>query len=91
MSSARATATRAGVTARKVDGVLRVDHNGERLAEYGPGALLGERAYLEGGARTSTLTAVTPSRVASVEPAQFDRSALTELSHGHRHEDAHQG
>ena len=74
-----------------LDGVLRVDHDGERLAEYGPGALLGERAYLEGGARTSTLTAVTPSRVASVEPAQFDRSALMELSRGHRREDTHHG
>ena len=27
-----------------LDGVIRVVHDGERLAEYGPGALLGERA-----------------------------------------------
>ena len=69
-----------------LDGVIRVDRNGERLAEYGPGALLGERAHLEGGVRTATLTAVTPSRVASAEASQFDRSALLELSRQHRRE-----
>jgi hypothetical protein len=73
-----------------LDGVIRVDRDSQRLAEYGPGALLGERAYLEGGVRTSTLTAVTPCRVASVPADQFDRSALTELSGDHRREDADQ-
>jgi cyclic nucleotide-binding protein len=71
-----------------LDGVFRVDRNGERLAEYGPGALLGERAHLEGGVRTATLTAVTPGRVASAEASQFDRSALLELSQQHRREDS---
>ena len=32
-----------------LDGVVSVDVNGELLAELGPGALLGERALLEGG------------------------------------------
>jgi len=50
--------------------------------------MLGERAHLEGGARTSTLVAVTACRVASVDAAQFDRAALAELSAGHRREDA---
>jgi hypothetical protein len=67
-----------------LDGVLRVEEDGTRLAEYGPGALLGERAHLEGGARTSTLVAVTPCRVASVEAAELDRGALQELSKDHR-------
>ena len=49
-----------------LDGVLRVEKDGERLAEYGPGAVLGERAGIEGGTRTSTLVAVTDSRVAVV-------------------------
>jgi hypothetical protein len=71
-----------------LDGVLRVEHNGERLAEYGPGALLGERALLEEGGRTSTLVAVTKCRVAAVEASQLDRKALVELSSGHRREDA---
>jgi len=74
-----------------LDGVIRVERDGEWLAEYGPGALLGERAFLEGGERTSTLVAVTACRVASVEASQFDRSALEELSGGHRREDADQG
>ena len=74
-----------------LDGVLRVEHDGERLAEYGPGALLGERAHLDGGRRTSTLVAVTPCRVASVEASELDRSELRELSKGHRREKAARG
>ncbi|HEV3293281.1 MAG TPA: cyclic nucleotide-binding domain-containing protein [Streptosporangiaceae bacterium] len=70
-----------------LDGVIRVERDGEWLAEYGPGALLGERAHLEGGTRTSTLVAVTACRVASAEASQFDRSVLEELSGGHRRED----
>jgi hypothetical protein len=71
-----------------LDGVLRVERDGERLAEYGPGAMLGERAHLEGGARTATLAAVTPCRVAAVNASQLDQSALQELSGGHRREEA---
>jgi hypothetical protein len=74
-----------------LDGVLRVEHDGERLAEYGPGAMLGERARLESGVRTSTLVAVTACKVASVEADQLDRSALTELSKGHQREKAARG
>jgi hypothetical protein len=69
-----------------LDGVLRVEHDGERLAEYGPGAMLGERAHLEGGKRTSTLVAVTNCRVASVDARSLEREALHELSAGHRRE-----
>ena len=69
-----------------LDGVIRVERDGERLAEYGPGAMLGERAQLEGGIRTSTLTAVTACRIASVAAGQFDPSALAELAAGHRRE-----
>ena len=68
------TLVRQGETGSEVflllDGVLRVEEDGKRLAEYGPGALLGERAHLEGGRRTSTLVAVTPCRVAAVEAAR---------------------
>jgi len=71
-----------------LDGALRVERDGERLAEYGPGAMLGERALLEGGTRTSTLVAVTACRVAAVDAVQLDRSALEELSAGHRREDS---
>jgi hypothetical protein len=74
-----------------LDGVIRVEHDGERLAEYGPGAMLGERAHLEGGTRTSTLEAVTACRVASVDATHLDREALQELSGGHRREEATSG
>jgi cyclic nucleotide-binding protein len=70
-----------------LDGVVRVDHHGEHLAEYGPGALLGERAHLETGSRTATLVALTPCRIAAASPDQLDRSALAELAGGHRRED----
>jgi hypothetical protein len=70
-----------------LDGVVRVEKDGERLAEYGPGAILGERAHLEGGIRTSTNVAVTPCRVAMIEAEHFDRAHLEELSGGHRRED----
>ena len=74
-----------------LDGVIRVERDGEWLAEYGPGSLQGERALLEGGERTASLVAVTPCRVASVDASQFDRSSLVELSGGHRREDADRG
>jgi hypothetical protein len=74
-----------------LDGIVRVDRDGEQLAEYGPGAILGERAYLEGGVRTSTNVAVTACRVAAVPASQFDTAALTELASGHRREESVQG
>jgi signal-transduction protein with cAMP-binding, CBS, and nucleotidyltransferase domain len=75
-----------------LDGVIGIERDGSRLAEYGPGALLGERAALEGGSRTSTLVAVTPCRVASAPApaAQLDASDLAELATGHRREDTAQ-
>jgi CRP-like cAMP-binding protein len=74
-----------------LDGVVRVEVDGERITEYGPGALLGERALLESGTRTSTLMAVTKCRVASVAASALDRSALEQLSTGHHREDTDAG
>ncbi|GAB3594234.1 hypothetical protein GCM10027446_17760 [Angustibacter peucedani] len=71
-----------------LDGVLRVDVDGDPLAEVGPGAVLGERALLEEGRRTSTLTAVTPSRVAVASAGAVDVERLRALAEGHRREDA---
>jgi CRP-like cAMP-binding protein len=73
-----------------LDGVIRVDRDGEQLAEYGPGAMLGERSHLEDRIRTETLAAVTACRVASVSAAQFD-PALTELASGRRRGEAVRG
>jgi hypothetical protein len=69
-----------------LDGVLVVDVDGEPVAEVGPGAVLGERAVLEGGTRTSTLRAATKCRVAAVPADRIDRDALLELRGGHDRE-----
>jgi hypothetical protein len=69
-----------------LDGVLRVEVDGEPVAEYGPGSLHGERAVLEGGTRTSSLIAVTKCKLAVVVGDRVDRQALVELSAGHRRE-----
>jgi CRP-like cAMP-binding protein len=58
------------------------------MAEFGPGALLGERAMLEGGVRTATLRAVTPCKVAVARGDELDPAALEEVAKGHRSEDA---
>lgn len=70
-----------------LDGVLVVEVDGESVAEVGPGAVVGERALLEGGRRTATLRAATPCRVAVVAAADVDTDALAELAEGHHRED----
>jgi hypothetical protein len=70
-----------------LDGVLAVEVDGAVIAEVGPGAVLGERAILEGGLRTSTLRAVTPCRIAVAVAEQLERDALHELREGHRREE----
>lgn len=69
-----------------LDGVLVVEVDGTQVAEVGPGAILGERAILEGGLRTATLRAVTPVKVAVASADQVDPAALAELGAGHRRE-----
>ena len=43
------------------------------ILDLGPGVVLGERALLEGGVRTATVTATTPVRVAVVAASATDR------------------
>jgi hypothetical protein len=74
-----------------LDGVLRVAVGGESLGELGPGAVVGERAVLEGGARTATLTALTPVRVAEAGADAIDPAALAVLAEGHRREETRAG
>ena len=69
-----------------LNGVLVVEVDDDLLAEMGPGAILGERAVLEGGRRTSTLRAVTKAKVAVVRADQLDLDALAEVAGGHRRE-----
>ena len=71
-----------------LDGVLSVDVDGKAVAEVGPGAILGERALLEGGTRTATLRAITPVRVAVAAPDQVSSEALAEVAGGHRREES---
>ncbi len=68
-----------------LDGVLAVEIDGEPVAEVGPGALLGERALLE-GRRTATLRATTSARVVVVPKDAIEESALLQLSETHRRE-----
>jgi cyclic nucleotide-binding protein len=63
-----------------LDGVLAAEIDGETVAQIGPGAILGERAIVEGGKRTATLRAVTPAKVVTVEADQIEPSALEELA-----------
>jgi hypothetical protein len=69
-----------------LDGVLAVQVDGETVAEVGPGAILGERAVVEGGKRTATLRAVTPAKFVAVPAAEIEPSALEELAGEHRRE-----
>jgi len=69
-----------------LDGVLCVEVDGEVVAEIGPGAILGERAALEEGRRTSTLIAHTRVRVAAATDSSLDPDALAEVAAGHRRE-----
>lgn len=71
-----------------LDGVLAVDVDGQVVANVGPGAVLGERALLEGGLRTATLTAATKCRVAAIDGSEIDPALLQELAGGHKREAA---
>lgn len=71
-----------------LNGVLMVEVGGEALGELGPGAVLGERTVLEGGARTSTLRAITDCKVAVVTSDALDLDKLAELAEAHRREEA---
>jgi CRP-like cAMP-binding protein len=62
-----------------MDGVFAVEIDGNEVAEIGPGAVVGERAALEGGVRTATLRATTRARVAAIAPDQLDLELLASL------------
>lgn len=69
-----------------LDGVIQVLVDGEEIANLGPGALIGERAVLEGGRRTATLIAVSPCKVAEARKVELDLDQLAGVSTGHRRE-----
>ena len=63
-----------------LDGVLVVEVDGEEVAEIGPGAIVGELAFLEGGKRTATLSARTQCRVAVIAAELIDRQEMEDLA-----------
>ena len=74
-----------------LDGVLSVEVDKASVANVGPGAVLGERALLEGGSRTATLRALTPCKVAAANGAEVAPEVLNELAAGHRREEGQAG
>jgi hypothetical protein len=70
-----------------LNGIVGVDVDGRQIAQVGPGAIVGERALLEGGRRTATLFALTRCKVASAEGAQIDPAKLHALSRAHHREE----
>jgi CRP-like cAMP-binding protein len=55
-----------------VDGSVGIERGGRTINTLGPGDFLGEIALLDGGPRTATATAVTDSRLLSLEHQAFD-------------------
>lgn len=70
-----------------LDGVLRAEVDGRPVADIGPGAMLGERAALEGNRRTATLRAVTRCTVARTDRKVLEETDLGDLAALHRRED----
>ncbi len=71
-----------------IDGVFDVEVDGRIVAEVGPGAIVGERAILEGGLRSSTVRARTAARVAVQRTVTADPATLAAIASGHRTEEA---
>jgi len=69
-----------------LDGVLSIEVDGEAVADFGPGAILGERAVLEGGRRTSTMRAITKCRLAVVPDSDIDPIVLADVAANRRNE-----
>ena len=67
--------------------MVRVDVDGNPLAELGPGAVIGERALLEGGTRTSTITAITPPPRSRGRRDAINMDHLRTLAESHHRED----
>ena len=83
-----ATLTTQGESATDVylvmDGIFAVEIDGQDVAGIGPGAVVGERAAVEGGIRTATLRATTRARVAAIAPHQLNPADLEELASSRR-------
>jgi len=67
--------TRQGETGREcfviVEGEVKVERNGRKIATLGPGSCIGELSLLDKGPRTATATAQTPLKVLVLGPREF--------------------
>jgi len=67
--------TRQGETGREcfviVQGEVKVERNGKKIATLGPGACIGELSLLDKGPRTATVTAQSPITVLVLGPREF--------------------
>lgn len=69
-----------------LDGMLDVEVDGDTVAQVGPGAIVGERASLEGGMRSSTLRAASKVRAVVIPRDAVDAGEAAALASGHRKE-----
>src|SRR5215207_4557602 len=69
-----------------LDGMLDVEVDGDVVAEVGPGAIVGERASIEGGLRSSTLRAATNVRAVAIPASALDTGEIVALASSHRRE-----
>jgi hypothetical protein len=74
-----------------LDGMFVVEVDGNEVAEIGPGAVVGERAALEGGTRTATLRARTRARVAEAPTDGLELADLGALASTHGAEGGQSG
>jgi CRP-like cAMP-binding protein len=74
------------------DGTAKVERDGEKLADLGPGDVFGEQALLEGEQRSASVIATSPLRVIKIAHWELDKmkrdmpDAVAELT---RQVDAH--
>jgi CRP-like cAMP-binding protein len=66
-----------------VEGKVKIERNGRKIASKGPGAYFGELSLLDKGPRTATVIAETPITVLVLGPREFSAvlDEVPQLSH----------
>jgi hypothetical protein len=70
-----------------LDGYVCLEADRKRLVEYGPGALIGERAALTGAKRSASLVSATKCRLAMIPAEALERDIWDHLASGRRREE----